>query len=1103
MSPSRTFILRPVATSLLMIGILLAGGVAYKQLPVSALPEVDYPTIQVLTFYPGASPDVMASSVTAPLERQFGQVPGLQQMTSTSSDGSSVITLQFNLSLSIDVAEQEVQQSINASGTFLPSDLPVPPVYAKTNPADTPILTLALSSKTEQLSHVEDLADTRLAPKISQLPGVGLVSISGGQKPAVRIQANPTMLASYGLNLEDIRSAIVAANVNQAKGNFDGPHQDYQIGATDQLLSSDDYKPLIVAYRNGAPVLLSKVADVIDDVENVRQAAWMNDVPAVIVNIQRQPGANIIQVVDRIKTLLPQLTSTLPKSIDVKILTDRTNTIRASVEDVQFELILTVGLVVMVIFLFLRNLSATIIPSVAVPLSLVGTFGVMYMLGYSLNNLTLMALTISTGFVVDDAIVMIENIVRYIEEGEQPLRAALRGAEQIGFTIISLTISLIAVLIPLLFMGDIVGRLFREFAITLAVTILVSAVVSLTLTPMMCSKLLKHTPEAGQGRLYRASERAFEAVIALYGKMLQFVLRWQTATLLVAAGTLALTCYQFYTIPKGFFPIQDTGVIQGVSEAAQTVSFPEMSVLQQQLAKTILTDPAVDSLSSFIGIDGTNTTLNSGRILINLKPLAERKMSASDVIRRLQPGLSKVAGITLFMQPVQDLTVEDRVSRTQFQYTLEDPSAEELNEYAPRMVERLKELPELTDVATDQQLQGLRAKLVFDRDTASRLGITPSTIDQTLYDAYGQREVSTMFTQLNQYHVVLEVKPEFQQNPLDLRNLFIRTGASSSASGLVAGGSSTTALSSGPANSSTAATTAANSASAAAAASTAIASSQLSGGAIASSSVFPTGGQVPLSAFTHVENIAVPITVNHQGQFPVITLSFNLAPKASLGDAVDAVNKVKDDLDMPASIIGSFQGTAEAFIASLANEWVLILAALVTVYIVLGVLYESYIHPITILSTLPSAGVGALLALNICGQDFSVISLIGIVLLIGIVKKNGIMMIDFALDAERKEGMAPIDAIYQACLLRFRPIMMTTMAALLGAVPLALGTGTGSELRRPLGITMIGGLLISQMLTLFTTPVIYLFFDRLAHRFSRHTTEASTADLDPGVVPAE
>jgi multidrug efflux pump len=795
-------------------------------------------------------------------------------------------------------------------------------------------------------------------------------------------------------------------------------------------------------------------------VENVRQAAWMNETPAVIMNIQRQPGANIIQVVDRIKQLLPRLTDTLPKSIDVKVLTDRTNTIRASVEDVQFELILTIVLVVMVIFVFLRNLAATIIPSVAVPLSLVGTFGIMYMLGYSLNNLTLMALTISTGFVVDDAIVMIENIVRYIEEGEAPMKAALKGAEQIGFTIISLTISLIAVLIPLLFMGDIVGRLFREFAVTLAVTIMMSAVVSLTLTPMMCSRLLKHRPEAGQGRLYRWSERGFEAIIALYGRMLRVVLRYQTITLLVAVGTLVLTCYQFWTIPKGFFPIQDTGVIQGVSEAAQTVSFPEMSTLQQRIAKLILQDPAVENLSSFIGIDGTNTTLNSGRILINLKPLAERKISASDVIRRMQPKLSEVAGITLFMQPVQDLTVEDRVSRTQFQYTLEDPSADELNSFAPKMVDRLKQLPQLTDVATDQEVQGLRATLVYDRDTASRLGITPATIDQTLYDAYGQREISTIFTQLNQYHVVLEVKPTFQQKPGDLSSLYIRTGAGGSTS----------------ASANAALTTSA-------------------GGAIASSMPFPTGGQVPLSAFTHLETRSVPITVNHQGQFPVITLSFNLAPNASLGDAVDAVNKVKDELQMPASIQAGFQGTAQAFQASLANEWVLIIAALVTVYIVLGVLYESYIHPITILSTLPSAGVGALLALNLTGSDFSVISLIGIVLLIGIVKKNGIMMIDFALDAERHEGMAPVDAIYQACLLRFRPIMMTTMAALLGAVPLALGNGTGSELRRPLGITMIGGLVISQMLTLFTTPVIYLFFDRLARRFSRR------AESDHGMAP--
>ena len=1094
MSPSRTFILRPVATSLLMVGILLAGAVAYKQLPVSALPEVDYPTIQVATFYPGASPDVMASSVTAPLERQFGQVPGLQQMTSTSSDGSSVITLQFNLNLNIDVAEQEVQQSINASGTFLPADLPAPPIYSKTNPADAPILTLALSSKTMPLTKVEDLADTRLAPKISQLAGVGLVSISGGEKPAVRIQANPTQMASYGMNLEDLRSAILAANVNLAKGNFDGPHQSFQIGANDQLLSSADYKPLVIAYRNNAPIKLSDVAVVKDEAENLRQAAWMNRTPAVIMNIQRQPGANIISVVDRIKGLLPQLTASLPKSVDVTILTDRTNTIRASVEDVQLELMLTVALVVMVIFLFLRNLAATVIPSVAVPLSLVGTFGVMYLLGYSLNNLTLMALTISTGFVVDDAIVMIENIARYIEEGESALEAALRGSAQIGFTIVSLTISLIAVLIPLLFMGDIVGRLFREFAVTLAVTILVSAVVSLTLTPMMCSKLLKHTPEARQGWFYRKSEYAFNAVIAFYGKTLRFVLRFQTITLLVAIATLVITVLQFIYIPKGFFPIQDTGVIQGVSEAAQTVSFGEMSRLQQSLTGVILKDPAVDSLSSFIGIDGTNTTLNSGRVLINLKPLEQRDGSASDVIRRLQPELEKVAGITLFMQPVQDISVDDRVSRTQFQYTLEDPSPDELNVYAPRMLEGMKRLPDLIDVASDQQVQGLRASVVFDRDTAARVGITPSTIDQTLYDAYGQREVSTMFTQLNQYHVILEVAREFARNPENLNELYIRTGTGypSGSTGVVSGGSSSAVVASGPSNLAPGA-----SASTAANANSTAGSSAVFSAPIASASVFPTGGQVPLSAFSRVELTSVPITVNHQGQFPVVTFSFNLAPGASLGDAVNGVNRLKDQLGLPASIQAAFQGSAQAFQAALANEWVLILAALVTVYIVLGVLYESYIHPVTILSTLPSAGVGALLALRICGSDFSVIALIGIVLLIGIVKKNAIMMIDFALDAERKEGMEPEKAIYQACLLRFRPIMMTTMAALLAGVPLAFGTGVGSELRRPLGITIIGGLIFSQMLTLYTTPVIYLWFDRLARRVSHKSEHQAEAGQQP------
>ena len=1065
MNPSRIFILRPVATTMLMVGILLAGAVGYTQLPVSALPEVDYPIIQVITFYPGASPEVMASSVTAPLERQFGQVPGLQQMTSTSSDGSSVITLQFNLSLSIDIAEQEVQQSINASGTYLPADLPAPPIYSKTNPADTPILTLALTSTELPLSRVEDLADTRLAPKISQLAGVGLVSISGGQKPAVRIQVNPTSLASYGLNLEDVRTAITAANTDQAKGNFDGVRQAYQIGANDQLLSSSDYAALIIAYKNGAPVKLTDVASVVDDTENLRQAAWMNDVPAVILNIQRQPGANIISVVEGIKKLLPQLTTSLPASVKVSILTDRTTTIRASVSDVQFELMLTVALVVMVMFLFLRILAATVIPSIAVPISLVATFGVMYLLGYSLNNLTLMALTISTGFVVDDAIVMIENITRYIEAGEDPLQAALKGSQQIGFTIVSLTISLIAVLIPLLFMGDIVGRLFREFAITLSITILASAAVSLTITPMMCSRLLKHTPAEKQGRFYLASERAFNAVIDYYAKTLRFVLRYQSTTLLIAIGTLALTIFLFVVIPKGFFPIQDTGVIQGVSEAAQSVSFPEMSSEQQQLTQIILKDPAVANLSSFIGVDGTNTTLNSGRILINLKPIEERKIDAGGVIRRLQPELAKVAGITLFMQPVQDLSVEDRVSRTQFQYTLEDANVDELNTLAPQMLARLQQLPELRDVASDQQVLGLQAKLVFDRDTAARFGITTSAIDQTLYDAYGQRQISTMFTQLNQYHVVLEVKPGFQTSPLSLSQLFIRTGAGATGTSSTVG--------------------------------TSIAGATGSSGAGVSA-----GSQIPLNAFSHVEQTTVPITVNHQGQFPVVTLSFNLAPNVSLGAAVKAVDKVKNDLGMPPSVQAAYQGTAEAFQASLANEPILIAAALITVYLVLGVLYESYIHPITILSTLPSAGVGALLALIIFRNDFSVIALIGLVLLIGIVKKNAIMMIDFALAAERKDGMKPEDAIYQACLLRFRPIMMTTMAALLGALPLALGTGSGSELRRPLGITIIGGLLISQLLTLYTTPVIYIWFDRLAARLSGQPASAR-AKLMPGAVPAE
>jgi multidrug efflux pump len=1004
-----------------MVGVLLVGILAYRQLPVSALPQVDYPIIQITTFYPGASPDVMASSVTTPLERQFGQLPGLNQMTSTSSFGSSIVVLQFNLNEDIDVAEQEVQAAINASGTYLPRDLPNPPIYSKTNPAEAPVLTLALSSNVIPLSKVEDLADTVLAQKISQMPGVGLVTISGGQKPAVRVQANPTALASYNLGLEDVRNALAQANVDQAKGNIEGPRQAYTIGANDQLMDSASYKPVIIAYRNGSPVRLGDVANVVDSAENLKQAAWENTTPAVIMNVQRQPGANTIKVVDGIRKVLPQLQTSMPNSVKVDVVADRTETIRASVTDVKFELMLTIALVIMVIFLFLRTFSATVIPSIAVPLSLVGTFGVMYLVGYSLDNLSLMALTISTGFVVDDAIVMIENISRYIEEGEPPLQAALKGSQQIGFTIVSLTVSLIAVLIPLLFMGDVVGRLFREFAITLAVTILVSAFVSLTLTPMMCAKLLKHKPDHQQGRFYRVSERFFERVIERYGTTLRWVLNHQRATLLVTVSTLVLTILLYFVIPKGFFPVQDTGQILGISQAPESVSFSSMATRQEGLAKVILQDPDVLSIASFIGVDGINTTANSGRMQINLKPRDQRSASASEIIQRLEPNLEKVEGITLYMQPVQDLTVENRVSRTQYQYTLEDADLNELNSFTPKLVDKLRQISQLRDVASDQQSGGLQATLNIDRDTAARLGVQPQAIDDTLYDAFGQRQVSTMFTQLNQYHVVLEVGPNFQRGPDSLKDIYVHSS---------------------------------------------------------------NGTDVPLSAFTTLTRTSTPLAVNHQGQFPAATISFNLAPGESLGKAVQAIQQAEQEIGMPTSIHSSFQGTAAAFQSSLSNEVWLILAALVTVYIVLGVLYESYIHPVTILSTLPSAGVGALLALIIFRMDLGVVGLIGIVLLIGIVKKNAIMMIDFALDAERNQGKSPEESIYQACLLRFRPIMMTTMAALFAGIPLALGRGTGSELRHPLGITIIGGLLVSQVLTLYTTPVVYLFFDRLAQRFS-------------------
>lgn len=1020
MNPSRIYIERPIATSLIMFAIFFSGLLAYKLLPVSSLPEVDYPTIQVTTFYPGASPDVMLTSVTAPLEKQFGQMPGLNQMTSSSSNGLSIITLQFLLDLSLDVAEQEVQAAINTATTYLPSDLPNPPIYNKVNPADTPIITLALTSKTLPLPEVQRFADNILAQKISQLSGVGLVSISGGQRPAVRVQANPDVLSAYGLNFEDVRTAIVNANVNAAKGNFDGPHLNYIINSNDQLITSEGYRSLIIAYKNNSPIRLSDVAQVIDGAQDIKQAAWMNLEPAVILNIQRQPGANVIYVVDQIKQLLPQLKTTLPAAIQVSMLMDRTITIRASIKDVQFDLLISVALVVMVVFLFLRNIPATIIPSITVPVSLVGTFGAMYLLGFSLNNLTLMALTIATGFVVDDAIVMIENISRYIEAGDSPREAALKGAKQIGFTIMSLTISLIAVLIPLLFMSDIIGRLFREFAVTISVTILISAFVSLTLTPMMCSRILYRRKYSEMSRFEKIVGDYINGVIAKYDKSLRIVLNHQSLMIAITIITLIISLFLFYIIPKGFFPEQNSGIIQGISNAAETVSFDAMQARQKSLLNIILQDPAVLNVSSFIGIDGINTTLNRGRFLITLKPPHERRVTTSEVIRRLESKLKKVSNITLYMQSIQDLAIDTRISPGQYQLSLNSPNADLIEKWAQTLVNYLQTKPLLKNVSSDQQSKGLQTKITIDRDTASRLGISTQFIDNTLYDAFGQRLISTIFTQRNQYYVVLEALPNLQKGPDALENIYV---------------------------------------------------------------VSSTGGSVPLKTFTNITNEAGPIVIHRQDQFPVSTISFNLSPDAALGDAIRIVEDAKSSLKMPESIATSFEGTTKIFVASLKNEIWLILAAIIVVYIVLGVLYESYIHPLTILSTLPSACMGALLILIFSHHSLTVIALIGIILLIGIVMKNAIMMIDFALEQERQYGKTPFDAIYEACLLRFRPIVMTTMAAILGAVPLAFGSGIGSELRKPLGIAIISGLIISQLLTLYTTPVVYLAFDKLSRAF--------------------
>ncbi len=1038
-SISEPFIRRPVATTLLMIGLLLAGVVGYESLPVAALPQVDYPTIVVSTSLPGASADTMASAVTTPLERQFGQVPSLTQMTSVSSFGTSQITLQFALNRDIDAAEQDVQAAINAASNLLPRTLPAPPTYSKSNPADTPILTLAVSSDTMPLANVDDYADSILGQKIAQVSGVGLVTLNGGQKPAVRVQVDPVALAGTGLTLEDVRNALVLANVNQPKGNLDGPRQDWALATNDQLDNAKSFEPIVIKYVNGAPVRLVDVSNVIDGAENAQLAGWAGRHPAIILNVQRQPGANIIEVTDGVKKLLPQLRSSMPKGIDVTILSDRTETVRASVKDVQITLVLTIFLVVLVMFAFLRSWRATIIPGVAVPLSIIGTFAVMSFCGFSLDNLSLMALTISTGFVVDDAIVMVENVTRFIEEGHKPFEAALLGAKQIGFTIVSLTVSLVAVLIPLLFMGGLVGRLFREFAITLAIAIGVSAVLSLTLTAMMSAYLLRPVGHGKEGWFARIFERGFAAILHLYDRTLKWVLRHRSIALLATLATAALTAFLALKVPKGFFPTEDTGLITGVSEAASDVSFDAMRERQQALAEVLIDDPDVATVASFIGADGTNAAANNGRFSIALKPHDQRTTDLATTLTRLQNKAATIGGINLYLQPVQDLSVDTRVSRTQYQYTIEDADSIELADWAPKILDALRQEPSLRDVASDQQNSGLELHVEVDRDTASRLGVTSQVLDDTLYDAFGQRIVSTIFTQLNQYRVILEVRPQDRMSTDALDRLYVHT---------------------------------------------------------------VTGDTIPLSTFAHFTTQSAQLAIDHQGQFPAVTLSFNPAPGVSLGEAVDAINRVNAEVQPPPSLRGNFSGAAQTFQDSLTSEPILVLAALITVYIVLGVLYESYIHPITILSTLPSAGVGAFLALMICHMEFDVIGLIGIVLLIGIVKKNAIMMIDFALEAERDKGMTPEESIYQACLLRFRPIMMTTMAALLGGLPLALGTGTGAELRRPLGITIVGGLILSQILTLYTTPVIYLFMESIAARFRKHKKEKKQLSLPPPEPPA-